>query len=83
MEKKAQELLESPAAEILDEEIRRQSQLLEELDGQLKAVEAQVSRKAAIEKERPRLTKELDEMGEMCIRDRQCAGKYENGKDMW
>ena len=63
VEKKAQELLESPAAEILDEEIRRQSQLLEELDGQLKAVEAQVSRKAAIEKERPRLTKELDEMG--------------------
>lgn len=63
VEKKAQELLESPAAEILDEEIRRQSQLLEELDGQLKAVEAQVSRKAAIEKERPRLTKELDEIG--------------------
>ena len=63
VERKAQELLESPAAEILDEEIRRQSQLLEELDGQLKAVEAQVSRKAAIEKERPRLTKELDEMG--------------------
>ena len=63
VEKKAQELLESPAAEILDEEIRRQSQLLEKLDGQLKAVEAQVSRKAAIEKERPRLTKELDEMG--------------------